>query len=87
MVTRRLPVAGSGPPDLIAQAQAGAVSLLFPTRCNLARLAQFEGVGALIADPTPPPFVQPALVDGWITIPEGVGYPWVRERIGAVRRT
>lgn len=75
------------PADLLAQADCGRLSLLFPTRCNLARLAGFESVAALLADPTPPPFVQPTVTaDGWLTIPEGIGYPYVRERLESVRR-
>ncbi len=75
------------PADLLAEADAGRLSLLFPTRCNLARLAAFASVGALMADSTPPPFVQPEVTaDGWLTIPEGIGYPYVRERLERVRR-
>lgn len=75
------------PADLLAEADAGAISLLFPTRCNIARLALFGTVEALMADRTPPPFVQPELsADGWLSIPPDMGYPWVRERIERVRR-
>lgn len=74
------------PADLLREADAGAISLLFPTRCNIARLAQFPTVDALMADATPAPFIQPTIADGWLTIPEGLGYPWVRERLAAARR-
>lgn len=75
------------PAALLAEADAGRISLLFPTRCNIARLALFDTVAALLADPTPPPFIQPDISgDGWLTIPEGVGYPYVRERLETVRR-
>ncbi len=75
------------PAELLADADAGRISVLFPTRCNIARLAQFETVQALLADPTPPPFIQPDLqADGWLTIPEGLGYPYIRERMESVRR-
>ncbi|MFN7175262.1 MAG: NUDIX hydrolase [Thermaurantiacus sp.] len=77
----------AAPSGLLAEADAGAISLLFPTRCNIARLAMFESAARLIADPTPPPFVQPAIEDGWLTIPEGIGYPIVRERLELVRRS
>lgn len=75
------------PADLLAEADDGQLSLLFPTRCNLARLALFPSVEALFADGTPPPFVQPELgADGWLTIPEGIGYPYCRERLATARR-
>ncbi len=74
------------PADLLGEADAGAISLLFPTRCNIARLAMFDTVDALMEDATPAPFVQPTISDGWLSIPEGLGYPWVRERLSQVRR-
>ncbi len=76
------------PADLLADADAGRSSLLFPTRCNIARLAQFETAADLFADPTLPPFVQPDIsADGWLTIPDGIGYPYTRERLENMRRT
>jgi 8-oxo-dGTP pyrophosphatase MutT (NUDIX family) len=75
------------PKDLLVEGAAGAISLLFPTRCNIARLAQFETAAALLADPTPAPFIQPQVTGDWLTIPEGVGYPLTRERWESVRRT
>jgi 8-oxo-dGTP pyrophosphatase MutT (NUDIX family) len=76
------------PADLLADADAGRSSLLFPTRCNIARLGQFESVAALLADQTPPPFIQPEISgDGWLTIPDGIGYPYTRERLEMVRRS
>jgi 8-oxo-dGTP pyrophosphatase MutT (NUDIX family) len=78
------------PQALLDQADAGGISILFPTRCNLARLAQFATVKALWADPTPPAFIQPRIeqaADGPVlTIPEGLGYPYTRESLANVRR-
>ena len=35
----------------------------------------------------PPPFIQPEIsADGWLTIPQDVGYPYTRERLELVRR-
>lgn len=79
------------PAQLLAQADSGAISILFPTRCNLARLGQFAGVEALMADATPPAFIQPEIVKTHagmvLTIPEGLGYPYTREPLETVRRT
>jgi 8-oxo-dGTP pyrophosphatase MutT (NUDIX family) len=76
------------PDELLADADAGRSSLLFPTRCNIARLALFDSVAALLSDPTPPPFIQPDIsADGWLTIPENIGYPYTREPIERVRRS
>ena len=45
------------------------------------------GVAALLDDPTDPPFIQPDIsADGWLSIPEGIGYPYTRERLDMVRR-
>ncbi|WP_199556258.1 NUDIX hydrolase [Sandaracinobacteroides hominis] len=75
------------PAELLADADAGRISLLFPTRCNVARLGQFGTVAKLLADETPPPFIQPTISpDGWLSIPADVGYPYVRERLETVRR-
>jgi 8-oxo-dGTP pyrophosphatase MutT (NUDIX family) len=75
------------PADLLVEGAAGVISLLFPTRCNIARLAQFDSAAALLADATPPPFIQPRIEGDWLLIPEGVGYPLTRERWETVRRS
>lgn len=74
------------PADLLAEADAGAISLLFPTRCILARVAQFASVDALWQDGTPAAVVQTAIDGEWLTIPEGLGYPYRRERLEGLRR-
>ena len=73
-------------PLLLAEAEAGHASLLFPTLCNVQRLAQFDSTAALLADETPPPYIETAMADGWLTIPEGVGYPVTRMSVDAARR-
>ncbi len=78
------------PGALLQQADEGAISILFPTRCHLARLALFADVAALMADATPPAFVQPRIEqsdDGPVlTIPQGLGYPYTREKLAGLRR-
>jgi 8-oxo-dGTP pyrophosphatase MutT (NUDIX family) len=74
------------PATLLEEADRGAISILFPTRCNIARLAQFADADSLLADPTPPPFIQPRIEGDWLLIPEGIGYPYTRERWENVRR-
>lgn len=76
----------------LADYEAGRAAMVFPTWCNMHRLAQyqslvalFERVGALDA-----PYVQPAfeMIDGepWLTIPEGIDYPVTRDRVNNIRR-
>lgn len=74
------------PADLLAEAAAGAAGILFPTLCNLHRLAAFSTVAALLADQTPPPVVAGKVEDGWLTIPEGLGYPVTRQKLAGMRR-
>jgi len=76
----------------IAQADAGAISVVFPTRCNLERLAQYSASAALLATLSSPPVrIQPEVVerDGetWLTIPAGCDYPVIAARLDAVRRS
>ena len=75
-----------------AAALDGAAALVFPTKCNLQRLAQFADVAAVLAAAraTAPPFVRPEIVEAegarWLHIPDGIGYPVTRERLDSVRR-
>ena len=70
----------------------GAASLVFPTRCNLQRLAQFADADTALAAAraTDPPFVRPEIVErdgaAWLSIPSGIGYPVTGERLDSVRR-
>ncbi len=70
----------------------GAASLVFPTKCNLQRLAQYADVAATLAGARgrEAPYVQPEIVhrDGtmWLIIPEGLDYPVTGEALEAVRR-
>ena len=75
----------------VARAQAGEIELVFPTRRNLERLAQYDSIAALLATLSGPPRrIEPEIVtrDGvaWLTIPAGADYPVTEERLHAVRR-
>jgi 8-oxo-dGTP pyrophosphatase MutT (NUDIX family) len=76
----------------LADYDAGRAAMVFPTWCNMHRLAQYQSLDALFAAvaATPAPYVQPAFatVDGeqWLTIPEGLDYPVTRDRIASLRR-
>ena len=78
--------------DAVARAEAGDIAVIFPTRRNLERLAQYASVAALLdrLAVLPVTCIQPAIIerDGarWLTIPEGCDYPVTEERLAAVRR-
>lgn len=67
--------------DMLARVDAGGARVIFPTRCNLERLAQFDTIDRLIdhARTHPADLVSPWIEsrDGLdhICIPEGLGYP------------
>lgn len=65
--------------------------LIFPTRRNLERLAQYDSIAALLATlDRPPTRIEPLVVerDGaeWLTIPEGADYPVTGERMDSALR-
>ena len=76
----------------LADYDAGRAAMVFPTWCNMHRLAQYASLPALFdrVAALPAPYVQPAFVtiDGepWLTIPEGIDYPVTRDRVAALRR-
>ncbi len=78
--------------DAVARAEAGDIAVIFPTRRNLERLAQYDGVATLLdrLATLPVTRIQPAMIerDGarWLTIPEGCDYPITEERLTSVRR-
>lgn len=66
-------------------------TLVFPTRRNLERLAQYDSVAALLATlDRPPTRIEPRIVehDGaqWLTIPAGCDYPVTEERLDRAQR-
>lgn len=76
----------------LAREAGGAAQLVFPTKCNLQRIGQYESVAAVITASAArtPPYVQPAIVerDGtmWLTIPAGCDYPVLEEPLAGLRR-
>jgi 8-oxo-dGTP pyrophosphatase MutT (NUDIX family) len=78
--------------DVLAEADAGRVSLIFPTRRNLERLARFLSYEEAVADarahalvPITPAIERRGGVDH-LCIPEGLGYPVTAEPLESVRR-
>lgn len=78
--------------DVLDEADAGRAKIIFPTRRNLERLAQYGSVAALLdhAHSTPVSLISP-----WIEtrddmehlcIPEGLGYPVTSEPLSSAHR-
>jgi len=67
--------------DALARAWSGELRMLFPTRCNLERLAQYADFAQACADsarwpqPTIVPWVDEVEGRPWIFIPDGIGFP------------
>lgn len=70
----------------------GAASLVFPTKCNLQRLAQYADLDSIVAAARnrAPPYIQPEISnrDGrmWLSIPVDCDYPVTEEPLEGVRR-
>ena len=78
--------------DALAAADAADISVLFPTRRSLERLAQFASFAQARADAQyyPPRMITPGetLRDGetWLTISAGHGYPVLGEPLAGAKR-
>jgi len=78
--------------DALAAADRGEITVIFPTRRNLERLAQFPDFDAAVADCAayPPrtvtPFFEKHDGEDWICIPDDVGYPITRQRLKGLSR-
>lgn len=76
----------------LADYSDGRAAMVFPTWCNMHRLAQYSTMAGLFAAcaALPAPYVQPAFerIDGedWLTIDEGLDYPVTRDRLVNQRR-
>jgi len=78
--------------EALERDRRGEARLIFPTRRNLERLAQHASFEAMIADarayPVEPitPWVEERDGETFIAIPEGAGYPIVREKLEGLWR-
>ncbi|QIL02873.1 NUDIX domain-containing protein [Sphingomonas sinipercae] len=78
--------------EAIKRADAGESQMIFPTRRNLERLAQHSSFDDIQRDAerhqvTPiSPWVETSDGERFITIPEGIGYPVVREKMDGLWR-
>ena len=81
-----------GAQEQLDRVAAGQATAIFPTLRNLERLARYASVAEARADATAYPIetITPWVeeLDGvrYVTIPEGLGYPVVREPLDTVRR-
>lgn len=79
--------------DALAAADRGDLTVIFPTRRNLERLARFADFDAALRDcaafpqQTITPFVEERDGARWICIPENLGYPVTAEPLDGVRRS
>lgn len=76
----------------LRMADAGEISVIFPTRCNLARLAQYRSHEDAVADIARHPVrrlhASQEVIDGepWLMVPEGHGYPVRGQRLSDALR-
>jgi 8-oxo-dGTP pyrophosphatase MutT (NUDIX family) len=78
--------------DILRRDAAGQATLIFPTRCNLQRLAQHGSVAEIVDDarrhPVEPitPWVEEHDGEKLLTIPPHLGYPQTQERLDSLWR-
>lgn len=81
-----------GAREMLDRADRGEARIIFPTRCNLERLAQFDTIDALLGHARAHPV---GLVAPWtemrdgtehLCIPEGLGYPITSRPAGTLLR-
>lgn len=78
--------------DALSFADSGRIKIIFPTRRNLERLAQFESFAATCAhaEAVPVQTITPFMLerDGkpWLAIPEDAGYPVLGEPLDSAAR-
>jgi len=82
----------AGAAEVLARADAGSVKIIFPTRRNLERLAQFASFADALADAAAHPaqlivpFIEARDGVDHLCIPDGIGYPVTSEPIGHALR-
>lgn len=82
-----------GAREALAMADRGEIAIIFPTRRNLERLAQFASFAEARAhaEATPIVTITPRVDESGeiplLRIPEGVGYPVTTEKLGTSRRS
>lgn len=78
--------------EVLAMCDRGEAEIIFPTRRNLERLAQFDSFAAAVdhalAHPIVPitPFREDREDGPWLCIPDGLGYPVLGERWESLMR-
>jgi len=78
--------------DVLVMCDRGRAEIIFPTRRNLERLAQFDSFDAAVADalahPIVPitPFPEEREDGPWLCIPQGLGYPVTAEKWDSLMR-
>jgi 8-oxo-dGTP pyrophosphatase MutT (NUDIX family) len=78
--------------DILAEVEAGAAHVIFPTRCNLERLARFASIAEARADAARhkvtriTPWVEERRGAPHVCIPDGIGYPVTSEPLETARR-
>ncbi|MET0181128.1 MAG: NUDIX hydrolase [Novosphingobium sp.] len=78
--------------EALRLADGGKIKVIFPTRRNLERLAQFEDFAAARdqAEAIPPQMISPFVAERegepWLMIPDDAGYPVTGERFATVTR-
>lgn len=78
--------------DVLARADSGHAHIIFPTRRNLERLAQFASFEDAAANASAHPverivpWIEQRAGEPWLCIPQDQGYPVTAERMSSVRR-
>lgn len=78
--------------EALNREQRGEATLIFPTRRNLERLAQHQSFAEMAADASRhavepiTPWVEETGGEKFVTIPEGLGYPTIREKLDGLWR-